>query len=187
MEPIIFKEGGKENTAQALEVAKKACEKWGISHMVVASTEGHTGLEAAKLLKGSGINLVVITHNYGFKEPGVVELSPETRNEIEELGATVYTGTMVLRNIGTAIRELQGYSQQDLIANTLRILGQGMKVCVEIVAMAADAGLVPHDKDVVAVAGTAHGADTVVVAHAVPSNRLFEMKVRAVLAKPWEW
>lgn len=187
MEFAIFKEGGRENTAEALRIAQKACKEWNISHMIVASTEGYTGLEAAKMLKDSGVKLVVITHNYGFKEPNVVELSPEARREIESLGATVYTGTMVLRNIGTAIRELQGYSQQDLIANTLRILGQGMKVCVEMVAMAADAGLVPHDRDVVVVAGTGRGADTVVVASAVPSNRLFEMKIRAVLAKPWEW
>jgi hypothetical protein len=45
----------------------------------------------------------------------------------------------------------------------------------------------PHEREVVAVAGTAKGADTVTVVRAVPSNRLFEMKVRAVLAKPWEW
>ncbi len=187
MELVVFKEGGKGNTAESLRMAKRACEDWNISHMVVATTEGDTGLEAAKMLKGSSINLVVVTHNYGFKEPGVVELLPETRREIEELGATVYTGTMVLRNIGTAIRDLQGYSQQDLVANTLRILGQGMKVCVEIVAMAADAGLIPHEENVVAVAGTGRGADTVTVVYSMPSNRLFEMKVRAVLAKPWEW
>ncbi len=187
MEFAIFKEGGKNNTLEALRIAKRACEECNISHMVVASTEGCTGIEAAKMLKGSGITLVVITHNYGFKEPGVVEMSPEVRKEIESHGAMVYTGTMVLRNLGTAIREIQGYSQQDLVANTLRILGQGMKVCVEMVAMAADAGLVPHERDVVAVAGTARGADTVTVVRAVPSNRLFEMKVRAVLAKPWEW
>ncbi len=187
MELAIFKDGGKKNTEESLRIAKRACDEWGIRQMVVASTTGYTGLEAARMLKGSGITLIVVTHNYGFKEPGVVELSPQVRGEIEGLGATVYTGTMVLRNIGTAIREVQGYSQQDLVANTLRILGQGIKVCVEMVAMVADAGLVPHEKDLVVVAGTGRGADTVAVVKAVPSNRLFEMKVRAVLAKPWEW
>jgi hypothetical protein len=90
---------------------------------------------------------------------------------------------MVLRSLGTAIRPLQSYSQQDLVANTLRILGQGMKVCVEIAAMAADGGLIPCE-DVIAVAGTGRGADTVVVIRANSSNNFFQIKVREILAKP---
>ena len=111
------------------------------------------------------------------------EFDPEARRQIEALGGRVHTGTMVLRNLGTAIRDLQGYSQQDLVANTLRIFGQGMKVCGEIVAMAADAGLIPFE-DVVAVAGTNRGADTAVVIRANSSNRFFQIKVREILAKP---
>jgi hypothetical protein len=90
---------------------------------------------------------------------------------------------MVLRNLGTAIRSLQSYSQQDLVAHTLRMLGQGMKVCVEIVAMAADAGLIPCE-DVIAVAGTGRGADTVALIGANSSNNFFQIKVREILAKP---
>ena len=70
-----------------------------------------------------------------------------------------------------------------LQSNTLRMFGEGMKVVVEIVAMASDAGLVPPE-DVVAVAGTSRGADTAVVISAMPSNRFFEMRVRDVLVKP---
>ena len=58
-----------------------------------------------------------------------------------------------------------------------------MKVCVEIVAMAGDANLVPVE-DVIAVAGTGRGADTAVVIGANSTNRLFDIKVRAILAKP---
>jgi hypothetical protein len=32
--------------------------------------------------------------------------------------------------------------------------GQGMKVCVEVVMMAADAGLIPMDREVIAIVGT---------------------------------
>jgi hypothetical protein len=58
-----------------------------------------------------------------------------------------------------------------------------MKVCVEIVAMAADAGLIPC-ADCIAVAGTGRGADTVAVIRANSSNNFFQIKVREVLAKP---
>jgi len=183
---VYFEKAGKENTQAALEIAKKAFEERGIRHVVVASTYGDTGLLAAELFKDRGANLVVVTHNVGFREPGKIEMTEEMRAKIEALGAKVYTGTMVFRNIGTAIREMLHYSQQDLIANTLRLFGQGIKVCVEIALMACDAGLIPPE-DVITVAGTARGADTVAIIRAMPSNKLFSLKVREILAKPYDW
>jgi hypothetical protein len=129
---------------------------------------------------------VVVTHNVGFKESGVVEMTGETRKALESCGAKVYTGTMPFRSIGSAIREKHCGSQQDTVANTLRLFGQGIKVCVEIVMMAADAGLI-DPSDVIAVAGTARGADTVALIAPQSSNRLFDLKVRQVLAKPVDW
>ena len=169
-----------------MEIAKAAALDLGLSHVVVASTGGTTGLKAAQVFKDTGIKVIVVTHNTGFKEPGLQELDQKTREELEKAGVIVHTGTMVLRNLGTAIRDLLGYSQQDLVANTLRILGEGVKVCAEMAAMVADAGLVPPG-DIVAVAGTRSGADTAVVIHAQPSNMFFKMKIREVLAKPRDW
>jgi hypothetical protein len=180
---MYFDQAGEQNTKDALHIAVAEAEKRGIRHIVVASTRGDTGLEAATLLEGKGIALVVVSHNTGFSNEGEQEFDPGKRARIEELGGTVYTGTMVLRNLGTAIRSEQSYSQQDLVANTLRMLGQGMKVCVEIVAMAADAGLVPCE-DCIAAAGTHWGADTVAVIRANSSNNFFQIKVREILAKP---
>ncbi|OAG28029.1 pyruvate kinase alpha/beta domain-containing protein [Thermodesulfatator autotrophicus] len=181
-----FEKAGRHNTDEALKIAFKAFQERNIKHVIVASTFGDTGLKAAELFFGQGANLIVVTHNVGFREPGKIEITPEMRAKIEALGAKVCTGTMVLRSIGTAIRELQQYSQQDLIANTLRLFGQGIKVCVEIAMMACDAGLVPPE-DVITVAGTARGADTVAIVKAMPSNKLFNLKVREILAKPKDW
>lgn len=181
-----FEKSGYENTEQALEVMFEGARKYGIDQVVVASTRGKTGLAAARLLQDSGIRLIVVTHNYGFKEPGTHEMAPEARAEIESFGAKVHTATMALRSIGTAVRQKQGYSQQDLIANTLRIFGQGIKVCAEIVMMAADAGLITP-ADVLAVAGTARGADTVALIKPQSSNNLFDLQVREILVKPFAW
>ena len=182
----VFEGPGYKNTENSLEIMKKGIQQLAIDQVVVASTGGNTGLAAARMLEDSGVTLVVVTHNVGFKEPGKLEMSLETREEIESLGARVYTGTMPFRNIGTAIRSKLEYSQQDLIANTLRLFGQGIKVCVEIVLMAADAGLITPS-DVLAVAGTARGADTVALISPQSSNKLFDLKVRDVLAKPAYW
>ncbi len=180
---IYFNNPGKENTDRSLEIMLEAVNDLAIRQVVVASTYGDTGLKAAEKLKDMGVNLVVVTHNVGFKQPGATEMSPETRMKLEALGAIVHTGTMPFRSIGTAIRQKQGYSQQDLIANTLRILGQGIKVCVEIAMMASDAGIISPD-DCIAVAGTARGADTVAQITPAPSNMLFDIKIRRILAKP---
>lgn len=71
-----------------------------------------------------------------------------------------------------------------IIAQVLRIFGQGMKVCVEIVAMAADAGLIPADQDVISISGSHRGADTAVVIHPANSHALFDMVVKEIIAKP---
>lgn len=181
-----FDKPGPRNSEQALRILLAAVDRREAGQVVVASTWGDTGLAAARLLQGKGVNLVVVTHNVGFKEPGILEMSAAIRTEIEALGARVFTGTMPFRNIGTAIREKQHYCQQDTIANTLRLMGQGLKVCVEIVMMAADAGLITP-ADVLAVAGTGRGADTVVRIAPQSSNRLFDLKVREILVKPVDW
>jgi len=180
---MYFEKAGKENTEATLQIAKDEAIRRGIENIVVASTYGDTGVRMAEMLKETGHKLVVVSHNVGFKEPGKLTFEVEKRQRIEELGGRVLTATMALRNVGTAIREKQGYSQQDLIANVLRMFGQGTKVCVEIVAMAADAGLIPFE-DVVAVAGTGRGADTAAILSANSSNRFFDIRIREILAKP---
>jgi hypothetical protein len=66
------------------------------------------------------------------------------------------------------------------------MLGQGTKVVVEIVAMSADAGLIPFS-DVIVVAGTGRGADTAAVIKANSSNRFFDIKLREYLVKPYDF
>jgi hypothetical protein len=181
-----FDKPGHANSEETLRIMEEGVRRFGVNQVVVASTYGTTGLAAARLLAGREINLVVVTHNFGFRESGSIEMKPETRRELALLGAKVLSGTMPFRNVGTAIREKQGFSQTDLVANTLRLFGQGIKVCVEIALMAADAGLITP-ADVVTVAGTGRGADTVALIAPQSSNKLFDLKIREILAKPCSW
>jgi hypothetical protein len=50
--------------------------------------------------------------------------------------------------------------------------------------MAADAGLVRTDEEVIAIAGTAKGADTAIVLNPVNSHQFFNMRVKEILCKP---
>lgn len=183
---MYFEKAGRENSDESVQIAKDAALERGIKYIVVASTIGDTGLKAAKLLKDTDIQLVVVTHSTGHTGPGKQIFNAETKAEIESLGGIVYTGTDTFTGYEIAMGVRRWSSPQALISAVLRMFGQGMKVCVEIVAMAADAGLVPVE-DVISVAGTARGADTVTVIGAQSTNQLFDMKVKEILAKPKEF
>jgi hypothetical protein len=71
-----------------------------------------------------------------------------------------------------------------IVANTLRLMGQGLKVAIEISVMAADAGLVPTDEDIIAIGGSGGGADYAIILKPVHSNDFFDLKVKEVLCKP---
>jgi len=183
---VDCKKPGKENTEKILQRAKEEALQRGIRFILVASTGGETGVLAARMFHRTGVRVVVITHNTGFKEPGVQEFNQTAREEIERLGGTVYTGTHVLRGIGAAFRDRYKFSHEQVVADTLRMFGHGIKVCVEMAAMASDAGLIPPE-DIIAIAGTQKGADTAAIIKADSSNRFFDMKVRKILAKPFEF
>jgi len=179
-----FKKTGPENTQTCLEITEKIVKE-GFSHVVVATTSGETGLAAAKRLQDSGINLVVVTHSANFKGPNVEEISKDKRKEIEGLGAKIYTGTILTHSLETALAgKFSGVYPTLLIAQSLRRLGEGIKVCCEIVMEAVDAGLIPEGEEVVAVAGTGRGADTVCLIRSAASKRFLDLKVLEILAKP---
>jgi hypothetical protein len=182
---IYFEKTGSENTMQCLETAKKAISDFHYKHIVVASTTGSTGQIFADALKDTGINSVVVTHSYGFKEPNNLELLSEREEKIRLAGAKIFTGTMITHSLETALaKKFSGVYPTLLVAQSLRRFGEGTKVCCEIVMMAADAGLIPEGEEVIAVAGTGRGADTVAVLRAAPSKRFLDLKVLEILAKP---
>jgi hypothetical protein len=130
-------------------------------------------------------NVVVVGHCFGFKEPGKSELQDEYKRRILASGARIFAGTHALRSAERAVRKDFGTIQPlELIANVLRLMGEGTKVCVEISLMAADAGLIPDDKDIIAIGGTGRGADTALLIHPAKAGKFFDLKIRQVIAKP---
>ncbi|MFA5354459.1 MAG: pyruvate kinase alpha/beta domain-containing protein [Thermodesulfovibrionales bacterium] len=182
---IYFEKPGKENSPDCLRIVKDAIKEGGYRHIVIATTEGETGLLFAEELKDSGLNIIAVTHSSGFKAPNTIEMTGETRKKIESFGARVYTGSMLTHSIETAFTSrFQGLHPTMIVAQSLRRFGEGSKVCCEIVMMAADAGLIPEEEEVIAVAGTARGADSVLVVRSAASKRFLDLKVLEVLAKP---
>jgi hypothetical protein len=180
---VYFKEAGQQNTDSLLKIVEEYIKKENITNIVVASSTGETGVKAAKTFRGN--NTVVVTHCHGFRQPGKFELLDEYKNEILANGAKIFTGTHALSGVERAIRKTFGTMEPlELIANALRLMSEGTKVCVEITLMATDAGLIPADQDVVAVAGTGNGADTALRIKPANAARFFDVRIREVIAKP---
>jgi len=183
---VYFKEAGKQNTDALLRLVKEYLEKANIKDVVVASTTGETGIKASRIFKG--YNVIIVTHCFGFRDPEKTELQEEYKREILANGAKIFTGTHALSSVERAIRKEFGTIQSlELIANTLRLMGEGTKVCVEITLMATDAGLIPVNKDIIAIAGTGGGADTALRIKPANASRFFDLKIREVIAKPYDF
>jgi len=182
-EILYYESTGEINTEQTLKIAKQRADKLGIKNLVIASTRGNTGVKAVEYFKG--YNVVVVPHVTGLRGPGQQELTEENKNKIEENGGQVVIAAHAFSGINRAIQaKWTTMYPAGIMAQTLRLFGQGMKVVVEIAAMAADAGVVPVDEDVLVVAGSGRGADTAVVLRPANSHNIFDMVIREIVAKP---
>jgi len=183
VQSVYFEKPGKKNTDRTLQVARQRADELGIRTVLVASTTGDTGVKVAQ--RFGGYKVVVVTHAAGFREPNTQELTEENCTAIEAAGARILTCQHALGGVGRAVRKKWGtYQLDEIVAQTLRIFGEGMKVCVEIALMAADAGLVRVGEPCIAIAGTGRGADTAVVLAPANVPQFFDLRVMEVLVKP---
>ena len=174
---VYFEEPGRGNTEETLRLAAEKARLRGISTIVLASTRGDTARLAAAVFAGTGVKLVVVPHQYGFREAQRFPL--ELITELEEQGHRVCFGTMLFHT-----DLFYGVGSPQAMATVLRTICQGMKVCVEIVLMAADAGQVGRGEEVIVVSGTGRGVDTAVVAIASTSTRVHELHITEIICKP---
>jgi hypothetical protein len=179
-----FKKPGSNNTGAVMEAVKQRAEELTVNTVLVASNTGKTAFTASETL-GKDFNIIVVTHVTGFREPNHQELDDDTRRELEAAGLKVLTCQHAFGGIGRAVRfKFSTYQTDEIIANALRIFGEGTKVAVELALMAADAGLIRTDRDVISIGGTGRGADTALVLRPANSFRFFDLKVKEVICKP---
>ena len=182
---IYFSKGGAVNTDKTLEIARERAKQLGIKDVIVASTHGGTALKAARLFKDMKPNLVAVTISGAFGKEGWL-MTSEERKKLEAEGIKVLTCSHALGDgVAASIAEKQGgISIEQIVTQTLYRFSQGMKVCVEIVLMAADAGLIGVDREVISIAGTGEGADTVIVVKPAYPRNFHEFEIRELLCKP---
>ena len=183
-----FENPGKENSRDAARIAVQRARELGIPTIVVASTTGATARIFMEEMEGTGLHLVAVTHVVGFREPGIWEFDAENEALLRAKGAEIVTGTHVLSGLERAISanpKIGGGSRSDAIAEALRrTVAIGLKVAVECTLIAADQGKVPVTDEIIAVGGTAQGADTVCVVLPAHTASYFSLQVREIVAMP---
>lgn len=184
---MYFDSPGPENTGETAKIAVREAIERGISHIAAASNTGDVVFALAQEAKKQGYQgrLVCVTHVYGFRENGKNELSDEDREKLEHQGIRVCTAGHALSGAERCIsRKFQGAYPVEMIAHTLRMFGQGVKVSVEISVMALDAGYIPFGKPVIALGGTVRGADTALIITPGYSSSLLDTRIHEILCKP---
>ncbi len=178
-----FERPGKHNMERTLQIARERAEQLGLRQVVIATTGGETGKRATEVFQG--YHLVVVTHSTGSSEPNVQELTDENKEAILAGGARLLTCQHAFAGVNRAIRrKLNTYQVDEIIAYTLRIFGEGMKVACEITLMSADAGLIRTGEPVLAIGGTGRGADTAVILRGANADDFFDLRVNEILCKP---
>jgi nitroreductase len=174
-----FEDVRADNTAEVLALIRDAAKSYGISKVVLASTTGKVASRALDFFQDEDVELIVVPHQYDFSAKDANRFPQDLSETLRRSGHKVHFGTMLFHT-----DKLYGSGEPTAIANFLRTFGEGVKVCVEISLMAADAGLVSQDERVIVAAGTGWGLDTALVIQSGSTQNLNKLKINEILCKP---
>jgi len=185
-EIVYFDKPGPQNTMEVVQAVLRRAQELGIEHIAVASNSGQTALKFWQGLKEEKINLVCVSSHAGFSGGDEIRLKEDTRKEMEGKGIKTLICSHALSGLSRSITgEFGGTSEVEIIAHALRLFGsEGIKVAVEVSIMAADAGLIPTNREIIAAGGTNRGSDAAIVLRAAHMNNFFDLEIREIIAKP---
>ena len=182
---MYFDQPGKVNTVQTLKEAARRGQELGLNEIVLATTSGDTAYEALELCPG--FTITAVTYHYGFKKPFEPVMKDMVRQDLTDKSVRVVAATHALSGVERGVAKKHGgVCPVLLMADTLKLFGQGVKVAVEVAVMAADAGAL-SGRDVIAVGGSSKGADAALVIKPAHAASFFDLRIREVVCKPREF
>jgi hypothetical protein len=180
---VYFDQPGKKNTESTIKIVKKRAKELGINTIILSSSGGYTARIAQKKIKRENHQLIVVGFRKGFPD--------NLKKELESKGHKVlYPDDYEFEHPSEAWE-------------LLRRFGEGMKVAVQIVLMATEAGMVKETETVIALGGTGKiefpeggGCDLAIVMEAVKGENFFNInlptyekkmkgrKIKEILCRP---
>jgi uncharacterized protein len=181
-ETKYFDYPGEENRIDTLKLAYQRAKELHIKEIVVATSSGETAEKALDICKD--MKIVAVSYHAGFQEPFKLSIPEKTRKELAMKGVKVICATHALSGVERGLaKKIPGPYPVMLIAETLRLFGQGTKVAIEVAIMAADSGNLSGDK-IIAVGGTGKGCDTALVLTPACQSDFFNLKIHEIICKP---
>lgn len=168
-----FDEPGPKNTTALIEAVKERVKGSEIGHVVVASESGTTALKVAEALKDFKIKVVCVSAYAGIRlaypESGKwPSIKGQIRKKLEDLGVKIVEETPFIFKGATLDAQFLGRAAPSWAIHEFlsRTMGYGFKTALEATLIAAEAGAIPLEKEVIAIAGTGWlggGADCALV------------------------
>ncbi len=195
----VFERPGPVNTMGIIEIALIEAEKY--RYIAVASVTDDSAVKLAERVKDK--NIICVTCPQGmfweadkmgrdifaeipelskirddWLKNGLktvpMEITEENKIKLEKLGVKTVRGTIPFFGPSFSMRlHLQHISSMDILAKTLELISTGTLVCLESVLMCTDAGVIPENENVLALAGTERGLDTAWIIRSSASANLF--------------
>ena len=179
---MYFEKPGEQNTTETLRLACKRAQELGIDELVIATSTGATAYAALEIC--DGMKIVAVSYHAGFREPFKLVMPEKVMTDLRAKGVAVVCATHALSGVERGIaKKFPGNYPVLLVAEVLRMFGQGTKVAVEVAIMAADAGELSGNR-IVSVGGSGRGGDTALVLTPACQNAFFDMKIHEVICKP---
>ena len=195
----LFNEPGPDNTGEIIKLAGALSYKY--KYITIASITGKSALKLSEAVTGS--NIICVTcpqgmyfeidkmdtgpfndiaclrkirdnwRNEGLKRfPMCIE--DEVKDKLKNRNVHIIQGTIPFFGPSFSMRlHLNHVNSLDIVAKTLELISTGALVCLEIVLMAVDSGILPENIEVLSLAGTEQGLDTACVIRSCASANLF--------------
>lgn len=200
MEKIIiyFDEPGPQNTDVVVQSVKQRLEGSDIKRVVVASESGKTALKVARSIKDSNVRVVCVSGYAGIRKVegrAWPDIKPRVKQDLDRLNVKVLNETPWIFKSSAIDYQFLGEASPSTIMHKVlsRLMGYGFKTAVEVTLLAAEAGAVPVDEEVISVAGTGYlggGADCAIVIRpsVLPDAWLMDVErgieIREIIAMP---
>ena len=184
---IIFDKTGKENTDAVLRLAMEKAAVIGAPAVVLPSGTGETAERALKMAEEVGYRGKIVAVRTVSKAAlsGGNKMPPEKKKALEDQGVTVVSCAHALSAGERGISgKFHGVFPLELMAQTLRTFGQGMKVAFECAVMALDTDAIPYGVPVVSMGGSSFGVDTAVIITPAYSADILDTRIHEILCKP---
>jgi hypothetical protein len=195
---IYFDEPGPQNTDAVIKAVKEKLKDLEFRYVVVASESGKTALKVASQLSEFDVRIVCVSGYAGIRKTegrSWPDIKGEVKEELDRLKVKVLNETPWIFRSSAIDYHFLGESAPSVIMHKVlsRFMGYGFKTAIEITLLAAEAGAIPTDEEVIAIAGTGWlggGADcAIIVRPSVLPNAWFidgekGLEVREIIAIP---